>query len=72
MAEFCYTPIIQSKSTSTGYDLRSSAESTADDMAHQGVLLVAVGMRYSNYCVNMGRSFVVDPTKVSWKLNLSP
>lgn len=62
--EFCYTPIIQSQSTSTGYDLRSSAESSADDMAHKGVLLVALGMRYKGYCANLGRSFIVDPSKV--------
>ncbi|KAI0340514.1 FACT complex subunit SPT16 [Trametopsis cervina] len=61
--EFCYTPIIQSQSTSTGYDLRSSAESSGDDMAHKGVLLVALGMRYKGYCANLGRSFIVDPSK---------
>lgn len=33
-------------------------------MAHKGVLLVAVGMRYKGYCANVGRTFVVDPTKV--------
>jgi nucleosome binding factor SPN SPT16 subunit len=33
-------------------------------MAHQGVLLVAVGMRYKGYCANLGRTFMVDPTKV--------
>ncbi|THH01723.1 hypothetical protein EW026_g1029 [Hermanssonia centrifuga] len=61
--EFCYSPIIQSQSTSTGYDLRSSAESSPDDMAHKGVLLVALGMRYKGYCANLGRSFIVDPSK---------
>ncbi|PAV23533.1 FACT complex subunit SPT16 [Pyrrhoderma noxium] len=61
--EFCYGPIIQSRGTKAGYDLRQSAESSDDPMAHKGVLLVAVGMRYKGYCANVGRTFVVDPTK---------
>ncbi|GBE82391.1 FACT complex subunit SPT16 [Sparassis crispa] len=61
--EFCYTPIIQSQATSTGYDLSPAAESSADDIAHKGVFLVAVGMRYKGYCANLGRSFIVDPSK---------
>ena len=32
-------------------------------MAHKGVLLVSVGMRYKGYCANVGRTFVVDPSK---------
>ncbi|KAI0721606.1 FACT complex subunit SPT16 [Cerioporus squamosus] len=61
--EFCYQPIIQSQSTSSGYDISPSAESTSDDISHKGVLLVAVGMRYRSYCANLGRSFIVDPSK---------
>ncbi|KAI0080592.1 FACT complex subunit SPT16 [Panus rudis PR-1116 ss-1] len=61
--EFCYTPIIQSQSSSTGYDLKPSAESTGDNMAHKGVLLIALGMKYKGYCANLGRSFIVDPSK---------
>ncbi|KAI0086290.1 FACT complex subunit SPT16 [Irpex rosettiformis] len=61
--EFCYPPIIQSQSTSTGYDLRSTAESSPDDISHKGVFLVALGMRYKGYCANLGRSFIVDPSK---------
>ncbi|KAH8117216.1 FACT complex subunit SPT16 [Phellopilus nigrolimitatus] len=61
--EFCYAPVIQSRGTKSGYDLRSNAESSTDPMAHKGVLLVAVGMRYKGYCANVGRTFVVDPTK---------
>jgi nucleosome binding factor SPN SPT16 subunit len=62
--EFCYSPIIQSQNTKSGYDLRSTAESSKDDMAHKGVLLAAVGIRYKNYCTNVGRTFIVDPSKV--------
>ncbi|KAG6331187.1 hypothetical protein ID866_7902 [Astraeus odoratus] len=61
--EFCYTPIIQSRSTSTGYDLRSTAVSSTDPIAHKGVILIAVGMRYKSYCANLGRSVIVDPSK---------
>jgi nucleosome binding factor SPN SPT16 subunit len=63
--EFCYSPIIQSRSTSTGYDLRSTAESSTDPIAHKGVFIIAVGMRYKAYCANLGRSIIVDPSKVS-------
>jgi nucleosome binding factor SPN SPT16 subunit len=41
-------------------------------MAHQGVLLVSVGMRYKGYCANLGRSFIVDPTKVSSDMEVFP
>ena len=33
-------------------------------MAHKGVLLVSLGLRYKGYCANLGRSFIVDPSKV--------
>ncbi|KAH7107755.1 FACT complex subunit SPT16 [Auriculariales sp. MPI-PUGE-AT-0066] len=62
-AEFVYSPIIQSRSTANGYDLRSSAESSTDLLAHKGVVLVSVGMKYKGYCANLGRTFIVDPTK---------
>ncbi|KAK7440234.1 FACT complex subunit spt16 [Stygiomarasmius scandens] len=63
LVEFCYSPIIISKSTKTGYDLKYSAESTEDNIAHKGVLLVSFGMRYKSYCANVGRTFIVDPTE---------
>ncbi|KZT26342.1 FACT complex subunit SPT16 [Neolentinus lepideus HHB14362 ss-1] len=62
--EFCYSPIIQSRSSRSGYDLRFTAESTEDNITHEGVILVSVGMRYKGYCANMGRSFIVNPTRV--------
>ncbi|KAG1901704.1 FACT complex subunit-domain-containing protein [Suillus fuscotomentosus] len=61
--EICYSPIIQSRSTTTSYDLRSTAESSSDTIAHKGVFLIAVGMRYKGYCANLGRSIIVDPSK---------
>ncbi|KAF9001953.1 FACT complex subunit SPT16 [Cyathus striatus] len=59
--EFCYPPIIISRSSKTGYDLRYTTESTEDNVAHKGVLLVAFGLRYKSYCTNVGRTFIVDP-----------
>lgn len=62
--EFCFPTIIQSQNTGTGYDLRYQAESTQDNIAHKGVFLISVGLRYKGYCVALGRSFIVDPSKV--------
>ncbi|KAJ7929292.1 FACT complex subunit SPT16 [Mycena leptocephala] len=62
LVEFCYPPIIISRSSSSGYDLRYTAESTEDNISHKGVLLVAFGLRYKSYCANVGRTFIVDPT----------
>ncbi|KAJ3536926.1 hypothetical protein NMY22_g5814 [Coprinellus aureogranulatus] len=53
-AEFCYPPIIISKSSKTGYDLRYTIESTEDNIAHKGVLLVSFGLRYKSYSTNVG------------------
>ncbi|TFK25049.1 FACT complex subunit SPT16 [Coprinopsis marcescibilis] len=60
-ADLCYPPIIISKSSKTGYDLRYTVESTDDDIAHKGVLLVSFGLRYKSYSTNVGRTFIVDP-----------
>jgi nucleosome binding factor SPN SPT16 subunit len=62
--EFCYSPIIQSRSSADGYDLKPTAESSPEDMSHKGVFLVSLGMRYKGYCANLGRTFIVDPDKV--------
>ncbi|CAK5279482.1 unnamed protein product [Mycena citricolor] len=62
LVEFCYPPIIISRSSRTGYDLRYTAESSDDNISHKGVLLVAFGLRYKSYCANVGRTFIVDPT----------
>ncbi|KAG8920577.1 FACT complex subunit spt16 [Tulasnella sp. 417] len=61
--EFIYPPIVQSKSSSSGYDIRFSAMSTEDQMSHEGVILVALGMKYRGYCANMARTFLVDAKK---------
>lgn len=64
LVEFCYPPIIISRSSKTGYDLRYTVESTEDNIAHKGVLLISVGMRYKSYCTSVGRTFIVDPKPV--------
>jgi len=59
--EFIGLPVIQSRSS--GYDLRTTAQSTTDDLAHKGVILGAISMRYKSYCATIGRTFFVDPSK---------
>ncbi|KAG5645879.1 hypothetical protein DXG03_005026 [Asterophora parasitica] len=59
--EFCYPPIIISRSSRSGYDLRYTVDSSEDNIAHKGVLLVSFGLRYKTYCANVGRTFIVDP-----------
>ncbi|KIM49314.1 hypothetical protein M413DRAFT_438502 [Hebeloma cylindrosporum] len=59
--EFCYPPIIISKSSKSGYDLRYTVESSEDNIAHKGVFLVTFGIRYKSYSTNVGRTFIVDP-----------
>ena len=67
--EFCYPPIIISKSSKSGYDLRYTVESSDDNIAHKGVFVVAFGIRYKSYCTNIGRTFIVDPDAVcGWLL----
>ncbi|KAJ3572801.1 hypothetical protein NP233_g2845 [Leucocoprinus birnbaumii] len=58
---FVTPPIIISRSSKSGYDLRYTAEPTEDNIAHKGVLLVSVGLRYKSYCTSVGRTFIVDP-----------
>lgn len=56
--------MIQSRSSRGGYDLKPSAESSDDNVAHQGIILASIGMKYKGYCAQVGRSFLVDPSKV--------
>ena len=43
------------------FDLKPSAVSD-DEMLHQGVIVCALGARYSSYCSNVARTFIIDPT----------
>ncbi|KAG5457858.1 MAG: FACT complex subunit-domain-containing protein, partial [Olpidium bornovanus] len=56
--DFAYTPIIQSGGK---YDLRSSAVSTSDTL-HAGTIVCSLGIRYKQYCSNVGRTYMVNPT----------
>ncbi|ODQ79146.1 hypothetical protein BABINDRAFT_63879 [Babjeviella inositovora NRRL Y-12698] len=58
--EWCYTPIVQS--SSKNYDLKASAQSD-DEQLYGGVVLSTLGLRYKSYCSNVGRTFLIDPTK---------
>lgn len=60
LADWCYTPIIQSGGS---YDLRPSAQSD-DAKLKAGVILCSMGIRYKSYCANIGRTFIIDPHKV--------
>ncbi|KAI5965899.1 SPT16 [Candida pseudojiufengensis] len=58
--EWCYSPIIQS---GDDYDLKPSALSTEKQLVGEGVILASIGLRYKSYCANVGRTFLIDPTK---------
>lgn len=60
MVDICYPPIIQSGGT---YSLKPSAMST-DEPLHFGIVLCSLGVRYKSYCTNIGRTFLIDPSKV--------
>ncbi|ANB15737.1 chromatin-remodeling protein SPT16 [Sugiyamaella lignohabitans] len=57
--DWCYTPIIQSGGK---YDLRPSAVSD-DRRLEPGVIICSLGLRYKSYCSNIGRTYLIDPTK---------
>uniref|UniRef100_A0A7S0S408 FACT complex subunit n=1 Tax=Chlamydomonas leiostraca TaxID=1034604 RepID=A0A7S0S408_9CHLO len=57
--DIAYPPIFQSGGK---YDLKVSAVSD-DAPLHDGVIVVSVGTRYSFYCANLSRTFLINPTK---------
>ena len=58
--DICYPPIVQSGGV---YSLKPSALSN-DDVLDAGVILCSLGARYKSYCSNVGRTFLIDPSKV--------
>lgn len=58
--DWCYLPIVQS--AGNNYDLRALASSSSDALQH-GVILATLGLRYHLYCANVGRTFLIDPSK---------
>ncbi|KAK2982171.1 hypothetical protein RJ640_008809 [Escallonia rubra] len=64
--DICYPPIFQS---GDNFDLRPSASSN-DDYLHYdsaSVIICALGSRYSSYCSNIARTFLIDSTAMQSK-----
>ncbi|PWN36127.1 putative SPT16-general chromatin factor [Meira miltonrushii] len=67
LADWCYTPIIQSGGV---YDLRTSAQSNSNRLEGAnggGVILASMGLKYKSYCSNIGRTWLIDPHKTQQK-----
>ncbi|EPQ27210.1 uncharacterized protein PFL1_05133 [Pseudozyma flocculosa PF-1] len=67
LADWCYTPIIQSGGE---YDLRTSAVSTVKRLeadGNGGVVVASLGIKYQSYCSNIGRTYLIDPHKTQQK-----
>lgn len=58
--EVCYPAIIQSGGN---YNLKFSAHSDKNNL-HFGVITCALGLRYRQYCSNIVRTLLVNPTQV--------
>jgi len=58
--DVCYDPIIQSGGK---YKLKPSAESNGDPLHYDyGVVVAMMGFRLRDYCSNIGRTFLIDPS----------
>lgn len=57
--ELCYPPIIQSGGN---YNLKFSALSDKNNI-HFGAIICALGVRYKQYCSNIVRTLLVNPTE---------
>ncbi|AAS53040.2 AER360Cp [Eremothecium gossypii ATCC 10895] len=57
--DWAYSPIIQS---GPKYDLRVSARSSETQLDGNGCILASCGIRYKNYCSNISRTFLIDPS----------
>lgn len=64
LLEPCYTPIIQSGGE---FDLKPSASSNEKNL-YYGVITCSLGARYKSYCANVGRTYVINPSKGMEKL----
>ena len=63
--DICYPPIFQSGGE---YDLKYSAESAGTKLHYASppaVVHMSVGARYTQYCSNVGRTYMVDPTSAA-------
>jgi nucleosome binding factor SPN SPT16 subunit len=57
--DICYPPIFQSGGE---YELKMSAVSS-DKKMHYGVVLISLGARFQQYCGNVARTLMIDPSK---------
>ncbi|XP_021282525.1 FACT complex subunit SPT16-like [Herrania umbratica] len=64
--DICYPPIFQSGGE---FDLRPSAASNEQNLYYDSasVILCAVGARYSSYCSNIARTFLIDASPLQSK-----
>lgn len=64
--DICYPPIFQSGGK---FDLKPSASSDDDNLYYDtaSVIISAIGSRYSNYCSNIARTFLIDATPAQSK-----
>ncbi|CCE61654.1 hypothetical protein TPHA_0A05800 [Tetrapisispora phaffii CBS 4417] len=60
LLDWTYSPIIQSGSK---FDLKVSARSNNDQLHGSGSILASCGIRYNNYCSNITRTFLIDPSE---------
>lgn len=59
LVDTCYPAIIQSPSSK--YNLKPSASSDKNPLK-PGVIVCTLGVRYRNYCSNVGRTLLIEPT----------
>ncbi|KAM0895903.1 hypothetical protein ACQ4PT_023555 [Festuca glaucescens] len=64
--DICYPPVFQSGGK---FDLRPGAASNDDYLYYDpaSVIICAIGSRYSNYCSNVARTFLIDATPTQSK-----
>lgn len=60
LIDWSYSPILQSGKK---FDLRVSARSNDDQLYGTGCILASCGIRYNNYCSNVTRTFLIDPSE---------
>lgn len=64
--DICYPPIFQSGGE---FDLKPSASSNDEKLYYDptSVIICAIGSRYSSYCSNVARTFLIDPNAAQSK-----
>lgn len=60
LLDWSYSPILQS---GTKFDLKVSARSNNDQLYGTGCIIASCGIRYNNYCSNVTRTFLIDPSE---------